>query len=70
LLGEGKGVDEAMTTIGQVVEGYRNAKEVFNLAQRVGVEMPITEQIYQVLYQGKDARLAAMDLLGREKRDE
>ncbi|MBU2393585.1 MAG: glycerol-3-phosphate dehydrogenase, partial [Gammaproteobacteria bacterium] len=38
--------------------------------QRVGVEMPITEQIYQVLYQGKDARLAAMDLLGREKRDE
>lgn len=70
LLGEGKGVDEAMTTIGQVVEGYRNAKEVFNLAQRVGVEMPITEQIYQVLYQGKDARMAAMDLLGREKRDE
>ncbi len=70
LLGEGKGVDEAMTTIGQVVEGYRNAKEVFNLAQRVGVEMPITEQIYQVLYQGKDSRLAAMDLLGREKRDE
>ena len=70
LLGEGKGVDEAMTAIGQVVEGYRNAKEVFNLAQRVGVEMPITEQIYQVLYQGKDARLAAMDLLGREKRDE
>lgn len=70
LLGEGKGVEEAMTAIGQVVEGYRNAKEVFNLAQRVGVEMPITEQIYQVLYQGKDARLAAMDLLGREKRDE
>jgi glycerol-3-phosphate dehydrogenase (NAD(P)+) len=70
LLGEGKGVEEAMTTIGQVVEGYRNAKEVFNLAQRVGVEMPITEQIYQVLYLGKDARLAAMDLLGREKRDE
>ena len=70
LLGEGKCVEEAMATIGQVVEGYRNAKEVFNLAQRVGVEMPISEQIYQVLYQGKDARLAAMDLLGREKRDE
>ena len=53
-----------------MVEGYRNAKEVFNLAQRVGVEMPITEQIYQVLYQGKDVKLAALDLLGREKRDE
>ena len=70
LLGQGKPVDEAMQSIGQVVEGYRNAKEVFNLAQRVGVEMPITEQIYQVLYQGKDVKLAALDLLGREKRDE
>lgn len=70
LLGQGVAVDEAMTQIGQVVEGYRNAREVFNLATRVGVEMPITEQIYQVLYEGKDARLAAVDLLGREKRDE
>lgn len=70
LLGQGVPVDEAMTQIGQVVEGYRNAREVFNLATRVGVEMPITEQIYQVLYEGKDARLAAVDLLGREKRDE
>ena len=69
-LGQGKAVDEAMSSIGQVVEGYRNAKEVYNLAQRVGVEMPITEQIYQVLYQGKDVKLAALDLLGREKRDE
>ena len=70
LLGQGAGVEAAMASIGQVVEGYRNAKEVFNLAARVGVEMPITEQIYQVLYQGKDAKLAAIDLLGREKRDE
>lgn len=70
LLGQGKAVDEAMQAIGQVVEGYRNAKEVFNLAQRVGVEMPITEQIFQVLYQGKNVRLAAQDLLGRERKDE
>ncbi|HAT42248.1 MAG TPA: NAD(P)H-dependent glycerol-3-phosphate dehydrogenase [Rheinheimera sp.] len=70
LLGQGVPVDDAMAQIGQVVEGYRNAREVFNLATRVGVEMPITEQIYQVLYEGKDARLAAVDLLGREKRDE
>lgn len=70
LLGQGVGVDEAIQQIGQVVEGYRNAREVYNLASRVGVEMPITEQIYQVLYQGKDARAAALDLLGREKRDE
>jgi glycerol-3-phosphate dehydrogenase (NAD(P)+) len=70
LLGQGKSVDDAMQSIGQVVEGYRNAKEVFNLASRVGVEMPITEQIFQVLYQGKDPKTAAIDLLSREKRDE
>lgn len=70
LLGQGKTVDEAMQSIGQVVEGYRNAKEVYNLARRVTVEMPIVEQLYQVLYEGKAVKQAALDLLGREKRDE
>lgn len=69
-LGQGKDVDTAQVEIGQVVEGYRNTKEVWVLAQRYGVEMPITEQIYQVLYQGKDARDAAKALLAREKKDE
>ncbi|OAN17019.1 glycerol-3-phosphate dehydrogenase [Photobacterium jeanii] len=69
-LGQGHNVDDAQETIGQVVEGYRNTKEVWVLAERHQVEMPITEQIYQVLYQGKDAREAAKDLLAREKKDE
>ncbi|WP_428772711.1 NAD(P)H-dependent glycerol-3-phosphate dehydrogenase [Vibrio sp.] len=69
-LGQGKDVDTAQQEIGQVVEGYRNTKEVWLLAQRMGVEMPIVEQIYQVLYQGKDAHLAAQDLLARDKKAE
>ncbi|WP_274164464.1 NAD(P)H-dependent glycerol-3-phosphate dehydrogenase [Enterovibrio gelatinilyticus] len=69
-LGKGQGVDEAQTEIGQVVEGYRNTKEVRVLAKRVGVEMPIVEQIYQVLYENKDARLAAQDLLARQRTSE
>ncbi|WP_172565144.1 NAD(P)H-dependent glycerol-3-phosphate dehydrogenase [Vibrio navarrensis] len=69
-LGQGKDVDTAQQEIGQVVEGYRNTKEVWMLAQRMGVEMPIVDQIYQVLYQGKDARLAAQDLLARDKKSE
>ncbi|ENK1958647.1 NAD(P)H-dependent glycerol-3-phosphate dehydrogenase [Vibrio cholerae] len=69
-LGQGKDVDTVQTDIGQVVEGYRNTKEVWMLAKRMGVEMPIVEQIYQVLYQGKDARLAAQDLLARDKKME
>jgi glycerol-3-phosphate dehydrogenase (NAD(P)+) len=69
-LGQGKDVDTAQADIGQVVEGYRNTKEVWLLASRMGVEMPIVEQIYQVLYQDKDARAAAKELLARDKKSE
>ncbi|CAM2820671.1 NAD(P)H-dependent glycerol-3-phosphate dehydrogenase [Vibrio neptunius] len=69
-LGQGKDVDTAQDEIGQVVEGYRNTKEVWLLSQRMGVEMPIVDQIYQVLYQGKDAHIAAKDLLARDKKSE
>ncbi|GAD90129.1 NAD(P)H-dependent glycerol-3-phosphate dehydrogenase [Vibrio halioticoli NBRC 102217] len=69
-LGKGQDVDTAQQEIGQVVEGYRNTKEVWLLADREGIEMPIVEQIYQVLYQGKDANAAAQDLLARDKKAE
>jgi glycerol-3-phosphate dehydrogenase (NAD(P)+) len=69
-LGHGDSVERAMVDIGQVVEGYRNTKEVYMLAQRMGVEMPIVEQVYQVLYCDKDARVAAGDLLSRERKYE
>ncbi|WP_241650089.1 NAD(P)H-dependent glycerol-3-phosphate dehydrogenase [Rosenbergiella collisarenosi] len=70
LLGQGATVDSAQASISQVVEGYRNTKEVSLLAASVGVEMPIVEQIYQVLYCGKPASEAAIALLGRERKDE
>lgn len=69
-LGQGKKVDEAIAEIGQVVEGYRNTKEVYILAQRNQVEVPITEQIYQVLYENKPLKEAALSLLGREMKYE
>ncbi|MGJ8693213.1 MAG: NAD(P)H-dependent glycerol-3-phosphate dehydrogenase [Thalassotalea sp.] len=69
-LGQGKEVEQAMTEIGQVVEGYRNTKEVHMLAARLEVEMPIVEQVYQVLYQGKSALIAAQDLLARSPKQE
>ena len=70
MLGQGMDVIGAQEKIGQVVEGYRNTKEVRELAHRFGVEMPITEEIYQVLYCGKNAREAALTLLGRARKDE
>jgi len=65
-LGRGAETEQAMKDIGQVVEGYRNTNEVYMLAKRMNVEMPIVEQVYQVLYCDKPAKLAAADLLSRE----
>ena len=69
-LGQGLSVQEAMDSIGQVVEGYRNTDEVHVLAEKLGVELPICEQIYQVLYQDKAPKEAALALLGREQKFE
>ena len=69
-LGRGFEVEQAITDIGQVVEGYRNTKEVYMLAQRESVEMPIVEQVYQVLYQNKDVKSAAAALLSRDRKFE
>jgi len=66
-LGKGTSTEQAMKDIGQVVEGYRNTHEVYTLAKRMNVEMPIVEQVYQVLYCDKPAKLAAADLLSRDR---
>ncbi|MCZ2157697.1 NAD(P)H-dependent glycerol-3-phosphate dehydrogenase [Bartonella sp. 220] len=70
LLGQGMEREKAEKQIGQVVEGYLNTKEVRTLAQRFGVELPITEQIYQVLFCDKSVVEAANTLLGRTFKNE
>lgn len=69
-LGNGLGIQEAMSKIGQVVEGYRNTKEVHMLARRMEVEMPICEQVYEVLYNDKPVKEAALTLLARDQTSE
>lgn len=64
-LGQGKTATEAEIAIGQVVEGAKNAKEVYQLASRLQIEMPITEQIYHILYHHISARNAVTTLLSR-----
>lgn len=70
MLGQGRNAEEAMAEIGQVVEGFYNTKEAYLLAQQQGVEMPIVEQIYQMLFCGKHATDVATTLLGRERKGE
>ncbi|MCW8971978.1 MAG: NAD(P)H-dependent glycerol-3-phosphate dehydrogenase [Gammaproteobacteria bacterium] len=69
-LGQGKSLEEAIASIGQAVEGVKSAPEVFALAREIGVEMPITEQVYRVLYEGETAREAVAALLHREQKAE
>ncbi len=70
LIGQGVPVPEAIAKIGAVVEGYYAVDAARALAQKVGVEMPITEAAYEVLYQGRDPGEAILTLMRREKRHE
>ena len=65
LLAAGKTTEQAQAEIGQVVEGVLAARAVHDVAQRLGVEMPISEQIYRVLYEGAPAKDAVYALMGR-----
>ena len=70
LIGQGKPVDEAIQEIGAVVEGYYAAANARALAQKAGVEMPIAQAAYEVLYEGRDVHTVIEDLMGRAKRSE
>lgn len=70
LIGQGKPVDEAVKEIGAVVEGYYAAANARALAQKAGVEMPIAQAAYEVLYEGRDVRTVITDLMSRAKRSE
>ncbi len=70
LIGQGKTMEEAMKEVNQVVEGVNSAKAALALAGKNEVEMPIVEQINQVLFEGKSAQDAIAELLMRDRRKE
>lgn len=69
-LGEGKTVPEALEAIQQVVEGINTAEEAMRLAERVGVEMPITEQVWGIISKGWSPAKAVSVLMERELKAE
>jgi glycerol-3-phosphate dehydrogenase (NAD(P)+) len=69
-IGSGKTLDQALNEIGQVVEGVQTAREVFQLSARMGVNMPITNQVYKVLYEGVSPDTAVQALLARDQKAE
>ncbi|HUR61420.1 MAG TPA: NAD(P)H-dependent glycerol-3-phosphate dehydrogenase [Candidatus Thermoplasmatota archaeon] len=64
LLGRGLTMQQALATMGgQVAEGVYAAKFVHEQAEKEGIPLPLTSEIYRILYQGKDVRLAVKDLM-------
>lgn len=70
LVGQGKSVAEAMKEVGATVEGYYAALSAHQLAEKAGVEMPICECAYRVLYEGQSVREVVGALMSRNKKRE
>ncbi len=69
-VGKGKSLESVLSGMAMVAEGVRTTKSTLHLAKRRDVEMPITEQIYSVLFDGKDPHSAIDELMGRELKPE
>lgn len=70
LIGEGYSIEETIEKVGMVVEGIRTTKSTYELAKKNNVTMPITNEIYEILYNKKDAISAVKNLMTREKTGE
>ncbi len=69
-LGRGETFDEIMNGLKTVAEGVKTARAARELARNYHVEMPVVEEVYRILYEAKDPKLALKDLMSRELKNE
>ena len=69
-LGKGRSLDEIVSSMNEVAEGIKTSRAVQRLAKESGIEMPITNEVAAVLYEGKTAREAVVNLMTRPLRSE
>lgn len=70
LVGQGYTVEEACEKIHMVVEGIPTTKAIYELAKQLDIELPITNELYKVLYQGKDPKESVICLMNRDRKSE
>ncbi len=70
MIGQGHTLNEVLSTMGMVVEGVKTTRAACLLSRKHGVEMPIAEQLYQVLFENKTPREAVEALMGRGRTHE
>lgn len=69
-LGHGDNMEKILTESRSIAEGYPTARSAFQLARKLSVETPIIDEVYAVLYEGKNVARALQDLTGRESKSE
>jgi glycerol-3-phosphate dehydrogenase (NAD(P)+) len=69
-LGKGEKLNDIMSGLKTVAEGVKTAKAARELSKRHQVAMPVVEEVYQLLYEQKDPKLAVKDLMSRELKGE
>lgn len=69
-LGKGKKIDEIVNSMTMVAEGVNNCKSIFHFAQSLGVEMPLTSELYKLLYEKSSFKDSIKRLLGRREKHE
>jgi len=70
LVGQGKTLDEALAEVKMVVEGVVATEVAYGLSNQYGIDMPITREIFGVLYEGKDVKKSVIDLMLRSRTHE
>ena len=69
-IGKGMSLEDITGSMNMVAEGVRTTRSTYELAKKMGVDMPITSQVYQTLYEGKNPKDAVKALMGRELKAE
>jgi glycerol-3-phosphate dehydrogenase (NAD(P)+) len=69
-LGKGRSLDDILKEMKQVAEGVKTAKSAKDLSVKLGVELPICDQVYRIAYEGKSPKAAVLDLMVRSPKSE
>ncbi|MEA4962017.1 NAD(P)H-dependent glycerol-3-phosphate dehydrogenase [Lutispora sp.] len=69
-IGQGKTLEEVLSSTKMVIEGVRTTKSAYQLSKKIGIEMPITEEIYGVLFDDYEVRNSVINLMTRNKTHE
>lgn len=70
LIGKGMSLEDALKEVGMVVEGVKACRAFYQLKEKIGISMPITDGLYKGLFEGRNAKSIVDELMNRDKKSE